>query len=52
MTASTSKAFIPEGMVGYTDDYPNLGDNFGQPMGKKAKKPKGPTKEELEEKKR
>lgn len=44
MAASTSKAFIPEGMVGYTDDYPGLGDNFGQPMGKKAKKPKGPTK--------
>lgn len=52
MSASTSKAFIPEGMVGYTDDFPGLGDNFSQPMGKKAKKPKGPTKQELEEKKR
>ena len=29
MGAVTSKAFVPEGMVGYTEDYPNLGDTFG-----------------------
>ena len=52
MKATTAKAFVPEGMVGYTDDYPGLGDTFGQVMGKPKGKKKGPTKEELEAKKK
>jgi len=53
VAATTAKAFVPEGMVGYTEDYPDLGDTFGAVSTKgKPKKAKGPTKEELEAKKK
>jgi hypothetical protein len=35
MSSATAKAFVPEGMVGFTDDYPNIGEAFGAAPKKK-----------------
>merc|ERR1712166_1192654 len=35
MSSSSAKSFVPEGMVGFTDDYPNIGEAFGAAPKKK-----------------
>lgn len=49
MKATTAKSFVPEGMVGFTDDYPNIGEAFGAAP---KKKKQGPSQAEIDAKKK